>query len=70
MIHRFKITLIFATMIIAGITLMQSCEKIDEVPQINEGYETNYRMPDPTYLSDEDRQVVSDQEDEYDENAH
>ncbi|MBQ9285037.1 MAG: hypothetical protein IJ209_01965 [Bacteroidaceae bacterium] len=56
--------------ILAAMASMQSCEKVNELPTINEGYETKYRMPDPTTLTDEDRQVISDQEDEYEKNAH
>ena len=43
-----------------------SCEKVDELPEINEqGYKKGYRMPDPSLLNDEDRQVINNQEQEY-----
>lgn len=49
--------------------LFISCEKYDEVPptQIRKGKE--YKLPDPTTLSQEDRAVISAQEQEYNENA-
>lgn len=51
------------------IALFTSCEKYDEVPptQITKGKE--YKLPDPTTLSQEDRAVISAQEQEYNENA-
>ncbi len=49
--------------------LFTSCEKYDEVPptQITKGKE--YKLPDPTTLTQEDRAVISAQEQEYNENA-
>lgn len=61
--------LLFSGLLTISSALLTSCEKVDEQPKINEGYETTYRMPDAEYLSDEDRQVISDQEDEYENNT-
>ena len=51
------------------VALFTSCEKYNEVPptQITKGKE--YKLPDPTTLSQEDRAVISAQEQEYNENA-
>ena len=50
-------------------TLFTSCEKYDEVPPTQKTKGTNYKLPDPTTLSQEDRAVISAQEQEYNENA-
>ncbi len=68
--HKLFLSSITLGTFIVALASLQSCEKVDELPTINEGYETQYRMPDPTALTDEDRQVISDQEDEYEQNAH
>ena len=65
-----RYTLLLSSLLSFGIAiLLSSCEKVDEEPKINKGYETKYRKPDAEYLSDEDRQVISDQEDEYENNT-
>ena len=47
-----------------------SCEKVDELPEINEhGYKQLYRMPDPTLLNDEDNQFIDNQEKEYEDHT-
>lgn len=47
--------------------LCVSCEKVEELPEINEqGYKQLYRMPDPEPLTSEDRQVIDSQEEEHD----
>ena len=58
----------FATVL--GILLFISCEKVEEMPTVNQrGYNKGYRMPDPTPLTNEDRQVIADQESEYETNV-
>lgn len=49
--------------------MISSCEKYDEVPpeQVQKGY--RYKLPDPTPLTQEDRDVISAMEKEYNENA-
>ena len=66
--HKLFLSSITLGTFIVALASLQSCEKVDELPTINEGYETQYRMPDPTALTD--GQVISDQEDEYEQNAH
>lgn len=66
----FKLSLSFIALLAIGFMMaFTGCEKVDEMPKINEGYETNYRMPDPSYLNDEDRQFLNDQEEEYEKNT-
>ena len=60
--------LIFSVMAFTA-TLFTSCEKYDEVPPTQKTKGTNYKLPDPTTLSQEDRAVISAQEQEYNENA-
>lgn len=49
--------------------MISSCEKYDEVPpeQVQKG--SSYKLPDPTPLTQEDRDVISAMEKEYNENA-
>lgn len=55
---------------VLGLFLFVGCEKVEEMPPVNvAGYNQRYRMPDPTPLTNEDRQVISDQEDEHDANV-
>ena len=50
--------------------LCVSCEKVYELPNINEhGYKKDYRMPDPSLLDNEDRKVINNQEQEYENNV-
>lgn len=42
-----------------------SCEKADELPPINEGYTTEYILPEATPLTDDDRVLIEEQENEY-----
>lgn len=63
-----KLFITFAPVL--ALFLCVSCEKVDELPEINEqGYKQQYRMPDPTLLNDEDRQVINNQEQEHDANV-
>ena len=60
--------LIFSIVVLTA-PLFTSCEKNDEVPPIQKTKGTDYKLPDPTTLSQEDRAVISAQEQEYNENA-
>ena len=46
-----------------------SCEKIEEEPAINLGYEKNVRVADPEEATDEDKAVIQAQKDEYAQNT-
>ena len=46
-----------------------ACEHLDETPEVNTGYKTNIKLPDPSYLTDEDRAVIAVQEEEYEKNV-
>lgn len=58
-----SITVISLTMALAA------CEHPDETPEVNTGYKTNIKLPDPSYLTDEDRAVIAAQEEEYETNV-
>ena len=63
-----KLFITFAPVL--ALFLCVSCEKVDELPEINEqGYKQLYRMPDPTLLNDEDNQFIDNQEKEYEDHT-
>lgn len=64
-----KYFIIMACCAAASATALLSCEEISDTPTVNKGYTTNYRMPDPDILTDEDRAFMEAQEREYNENA-
>ena len=45
-----------------------SCSKTNEEPEVNHGYKTTIRVPDPEPLSPEDSALVAAQQKEYDLN--
>lgn len=46
-----------------------ACNKSDELPPVNEGYTIGYILPEATPLTDEDRTLIEEQENEYYLNA-
>lgn len=60
--------LFIAIVAVAGMTLT-SCEKYNEVPPQENKVGTEYQLPSPEPLTQEDRAVISAQEKEYNENA-
>lgn len=48
---------------------LASCEHVSETPEVNVGYKTNFRLPDPEFLTDENRAFIEAQEAEYERNA-
>lgn len=46
-----------------------ACEKNDEVPPTQKTQASSYKLPDPTPLTQAERDVISAQEQEYNENA-
>lgn len=61
--------LIYILIAVAAVTWATSCKHLDEEPKLNEGYATEYRVPDPEPLTDEDKAVIAAQKAEYEENA-
>lgn len=49
--------------------LAAACENVSETPEVNKGYATNIRMPEPDVLTDADRAFMEAQEAEYKQNA-
>lgn len=45
------------------------CEKADELPPVNESYSLEYILPEATPLTDQDRTLIEEQENEYSLNA-
>lgn len=45
-----------------------SCNSVPEQPPLNEGYDTSFIMPEAEVLSEEDRAIITEMEDEYDKN--
>lgn len=48
---------------------LTSCKHVDEEPKLNEGYATDYRVPDAEPMTAEDSAVVAAQQEEYNLNA-
>lgn len=46
-----------------------ACGNTNELPPLNEGYNTTYIMPEASLLTDEDRELIESQEKEYEQNA-
>lgn len=51
------------------LTLLVSCEHVEEEVEINQGYKTHVRVPDPEPLTDEDLAVLEAQRAEYELNT-
>ena len=45
-----------------------ACKEIPEQPEVNEGYDNSFVMPEAEILTPEDRAIITAMEDEYDEN--
>lgn len=51
------------------ISIIQGCQHVDEEPDLNQGYDSNFRMPDSEPMTAEDSAFVAAQQQEYDANA-
>ena len=51
-----------------ALVALSSCRKADELPPLTDGYATDFILPDPENLTQEDRDFLEDLEEEY-ENA-
>ncbi len=69
MIHHVLRYSLWISALACVITLSSSCEHVDDTPEINLGYRTTVRLPDPEFLTDEDREIIEAMEIEYDLNA-
>lgn len=49
------------------ILLMTSCGSYDECPEITKGYASKFILPDPTMLTDSEKEYVEELRDEYNE---
>lgn len=54
---------------LAAVMTVTSCKHLDEEPEINLGYASNYVVPDPEPLTPEDEAAVAAEKAEYAENA-
>ena len=48
---------------------LSSCKNVDDEPALNQGYDTNFRVPDAEPMTAEDSAVVAAQQAEYELNA-
>lgn len=58
-----KIATVFAVTLLSIV----SCRNYDELPPLNEGYATEFILPDPVPLTQEDRDYIQALEDEYEQ---
>ena len=49
--------------------ITQRCQHVDEEPDLNQGYDANFRMPDSEPMTAEDSALVAAQQQEYETNA-
>lgn len=61
--------LVYILFAVTAVIWTTSCKHIDEEPKLNEGYATDYRVPDPEPMTAEDSTFVAAQQAEYEENA-
>lgn len=61
-----KRIIILSISAIAAVLSGSSCSQPSELPPLNEGYATEYIIPDPEQLTDEDRDYIEQVQDEYD----
>lgn len=46
-----------------------ACKDVSEEPELNRGYDSNFRVPDPEPMTAEDSAFVAAQQAEYEQNA-
>ena len=51
--------------IIFAVLALNSCRKASELPPINDGFATEFILPDPENLTSEDREYLEELEKEY-----
>jgi hypothetical protein len=56
-------------LILCTYPLWVACDKCDEVPPVADKIPSGYRLPDPTPLSEQDRQVIDEMETEFNDNV-
>lgn len=58
---------IAASAVLVLLTPLVSCNNYNELPPLNEGYATEFILPDPVPLTTEDREYLQALEDEYEQ---
>lgn len=61
--------LLYAIMVLPMLTLLPSCEHVEEEVEINQGHKTHVRIPDPEPLTAEDLAILDAMKAEYEQNA-
>ena len=56
-------------LLFSPVLITQGCQHVDEEPNLNQGYDANFRMPDSEPMTAEDSAVVAAQQQEYETNA-
>jgi len=51
--------------VLGCVMILSACEKPNEVPPPSETFIREYRAPDPVFLSEEERELVNQQREEY-----
>lgn len=59
----------FLMLLFSGLFVIQACQHVDEEPDLNQGYDSNFRMPDSEPMTAEDSAFVAAQQEEYETNA-
>lgn len=59
---KYMIMAAFAAMLMMSAV---SCDDADELPPMNDGYATEFILPDPVDLTAADREVIQELQDEY-----
>ncbi len=63
-----KKTLCLLLAVLSAICL-SACKDVSEEPELNRGYDSNFRVPDPEPMTAEDSAFVAAQQAEYEQNA-
>lgn len=57
--------IMYTTAALSFVVSVSSCKSADELPPLNEGYETEFVLPDPVDLTADDRAFIDELEQEY-----
>jgi len=61
--------LIYISIVLSAVCWTTACKHVDEEPDLNQGYDTQFRVPDAETLTADDSAFVEAQKAEYELNA-
>ena len=61
--------LLYIAVALYALTWLSACKHVEDEPELNSGYETNFYPPDPEPMTAEDSAFVAAQKAEYEQNA-